>query len=221
MSAFLFYSQDKREAIKCRFPGIKNTEISRMLGKMWREATKDEKLPYIIHEGKERKKYKVEVEKWRGSKQEQAELFNHNDSNDSVPTFTAAESNDPINVEDGSELTSAGHHRFGIPEATSENGSSYYSSYGYPYPHHPHAYPNPYHHPYYGYYNYANPYYPPPQPTNHYCPHPPSSPAQNTRPSTPDDEVPSITLLKSPLRSRHPWDVFDDVEQEMCSNTLV
>jgi high mobility group protein B1 len=39
MSAFLFYSQDKRRSIKQANPGMRNTEISRVLGDMWKKAT--------------------------------------------------------------------------------------------------------------------------------------------------------------------------------------
>lgn len=65
MSAFLFFSQHKRRLIKEANPGMRNTEISRTLGQMWREASDEERAPHIEREAKEREKYKLEIAKWR------------------------------------------------------------------------------------------------------------------------------------------------------------
>jgi len=64
-SAFLYFSQDRRSEIKEKNPNILNTEVSRILGEMWRNATQDERQPYIVHEEKEREKYKKEIAAWR------------------------------------------------------------------------------------------------------------------------------------------------------------
>jgi hypothetical protein len=65
MSAFLFYSQDKRRIIKEQKPGIRNTEISKILGEMWKKASTEERAPHIEREATQREKYKVEIAKWR------------------------------------------------------------------------------------------------------------------------------------------------------------
>jgi len=65
MSAFLFFSQDKRRMIKGENPGMRNTEISRVLGEMWKEASDDQKSPHVEREAKERAKYKLDIAKWR------------------------------------------------------------------------------------------------------------------------------------------------------------
>lgn len=65
MSAFLFFSQDKRRAIKDANPDMRNTEISRVLGEMWKKATAEERAPHIEREAAEREKYKVAIAKWR------------------------------------------------------------------------------------------------------------------------------------------------------------
>jgi len=65
MSAFLFFSQDKRRIIKGENPGMRNTEISRILGEMWKNASDEEKSPHIEREAKERAKYKINIAKWR------------------------------------------------------------------------------------------------------------------------------------------------------------
>mmetsp|Transcript_1761 Transcript_1761/g.3083 ORF Transcript_1761/g.3083 Transcript_1761/m.3083 type:complete len:389 (-) Transcript_1761:267-1433(-) len=65
MSAFLYFSQDKRRRIKENNPSIRNTEVSRILGEMWRNASEDERRPHIEKEKEEREKYKVAIAKWR------------------------------------------------------------------------------------------------------------------------------------------------------------
>jgi hypothetical protein len=65
MSAFLYYSQEKRHEVKESFPDMKNTEVSRMLGEMWRNAPEEERKPHIDREKVEREKYKVEIASWR------------------------------------------------------------------------------------------------------------------------------------------------------------
>lgn len=73
MSAFLYYSQEKRREIKESNPELRNTEISRLLGKMWREAPDEERAPHIEKEKEEREKYKVRIEKWRNEYDERME----------------------------------------------------------------------------------------------------------------------------------------------------
>jgi high mobility group protein B3 len=65
MSAFLYYSQDKRRAIKDANPSLKNTEVSRILGDLWRNATDEDKKPHVDRELLEREKYKVSIADWR------------------------------------------------------------------------------------------------------------------------------------------------------------
>ena len=61
MSAFLFFSQDKRRIIKDANPGMRNTEISRVLGGMWKKASAEERAPHIEREATQREKYKIET----------------------------------------------------------------------------------------------------------------------------------------------------------------
>jgi hypothetical protein len=63
--AFLYFSQDRRGAIKDKNPGILNTDVSRILGEMWRNSTEEEKKPYRDHEAKVRGKYKTSIGQWR------------------------------------------------------------------------------------------------------------------------------------------------------------
>lgn len=65
MSAFLYFSQDKRRQIKEENPTIRNTEVSRILGELWRNASEEEKRPHVEKEKEEREKYKVAIADWR------------------------------------------------------------------------------------------------------------------------------------------------------------
>lgn len=69
MSAFLKYSQKRRSAVKEQNPDMSNTDVSRLLGEMWRNASSEERAPYVEQEELERAQYKAEIKKWR---QEQA-----------------------------------------------------------------------------------------------------------------------------------------------------
>lgn len=65
MSAFLYFSQGRRRQIKDANPSLKNTEVSRLLGEMWRNAPEEERRPHIEKEKEEREKYKVAIADWR------------------------------------------------------------------------------------------------------------------------------------------------------------
>ena len=65
MSAFLYFSQGKRAQIKAEHPELKNTDISRILGGLWRNAPPEERAPHIEKEHTERQKYKVAIAAWR------------------------------------------------------------------------------------------------------------------------------------------------------------
>jgi HMG (high mobility group) box len=65
MSAFLYFSQGKRSVIKQEKPEIKNTEVSRVLGEMWRNLTDEERAPHVDRERREREIYKIVIAEWR------------------------------------------------------------------------------------------------------------------------------------------------------------
>lgn len=71
MSAFLKFSQKRRSMVKERNPDMSNTDVSRLLGEMWRNASAAERAPYVEQEELERAAYKAEIQKWR---EEQAKL---------------------------------------------------------------------------------------------------------------------------------------------------
>ena len=71
MSAFLKFSKTRRKTVKEENPDVSNTDVSRLLGEIWRNASETEKAPYVEAEIVERNKYKEVMKKWR---EEQAQL---------------------------------------------------------------------------------------------------------------------------------------------------
>lgn len=65
MSAFLAYSRKRRSLVKEQHPELSNTDVSRLLGEMWRNASGDEREPYVHQEEREREIYKEEIKQWR------------------------------------------------------------------------------------------------------------------------------------------------------------
>ena len=101
MSAFLYFSQDKRRAIKEEYPGIKNTEVSKMLGAMWRKASTEDRQPFIEKELFERNKYKTAMTKWKrddAMRQENLKLqtAQHQQQMQKQPEVDAASIPEPI-----------------------------------------------------------------------------------------------------------------------------
>mmetsp|Transcript_41914 Transcript_41914/g.47432 ORF Transcript_41914/g.47432 Transcript_41914/m.47432 type:complete len:308 (-) Transcript_41914:5945-6868(-) len=89
MSAFLKFSKTRRKTVKEENPDVSNTDVSRLLGEVWRNASKVEKAPYVEAEIKERNKYKDVMKTWRDeqaqldavtrtSHESAAQIFRHN-----------------------------------------------------------------------------------------------------------------------------------------------
>jgi hypothetical protein len=70
-SAFLFFTQTKRSELQAANPTMKNTEVSRLLGDMWRKMTPEEKAPHLEFEMKARGDYQVALAEWKKQVQEQ------------------------------------------------------------------------------------------------------------------------------------------------------
>lgn len=65
MSAFLKFSQKTRPQVKKSNPNMTNTDVSRLLGEMWRTASPPEKQPFVDQEVVERAKYNDEQKTFR------------------------------------------------------------------------------------------------------------------------------------------------------------
>jgi len=69
MSAFLYFALIERPKIKEKNPDMANTDVSRLLGELWRAASEEDKRPFVEQEKKEREKYKVAMEEWKKQKE--------------------------------------------------------------------------------------------------------------------------------------------------------
>jgi len=69
MSAFLYFALIERPKIKEKNPDMVNTDVSRLLGELWRAASEEEKRPFVEKEKVEREKYKIAMEEWKKQKE--------------------------------------------------------------------------------------------------------------------------------------------------------
>ena len=63
-----------RPQLKRENPGMKNTEISKLLGQAWKVAPEDVRKPHIEREHREREDYKRRIAKWRKERKEEENL---------------------------------------------------------------------------------------------------------------------------------------------------
>jgi hypothetical protein len=85
MSAFLKYSQSRRALVKLQNPDMSNTDVSRLLGEMWRLASEREKRPYVEEEEeRERALYKQDTAAFRAqmARIDAASRTRHDDGDD-------------------------------------------------------------------------------------------------------------------------------------------
>jgi hypothetical protein len=73
---------------------MKTTEISRILGQLWNDASEDEKRPFIEREEIEREEYKKKMDSWKRKKeiQDQEQSLKSLDSNESDDDWSISES---------------------------------------------------------------------------------------------------------------------------------
>lgn len=69
MSAFLDFAQDKRAKVRAANPDMANTDVSRELAKVWKEAPQEVRQVHIEKEAKLRAEYKVAIAEWRAKNQ--------------------------------------------------------------------------------------------------------------------------------------------------------
>lgn len=155
MSAFLYFSQEKRSMIKEQNPGLKNTEISRVLGQMWKNAPEAERTPHIEHEKMEREKYKAEMATWREKEEERKALIREKNE-EQLQNYTSRppkvmyeERTEPI------PLSVASHHN---PASNDEHYGQYHNAYSgyYPPPSYSYAGNSEVSHPHYNPSHYQN-----------------------------------------------------------------
>jgi len=69
MSAYLSFSNLKRAEVKAKHPSADNSEISRILAQMWKDATDDERNEYVEKEHLLRQEYKTDMAEWSRRKE--------------------------------------------------------------------------------------------------------------------------------------------------------
>jgi len=74
-SAFLNYSQTRRTALIEENPHVKNTDISKLLGKEWKAVPQEVRQPHIDKEAREREAYHKKISAWRKQKLKAKETF--------------------------------------------------------------------------------------------------------------------------------------------------
>jgi hypothetical protein len=67
-SAFLYFSQVMRPKLQIEHTGVKNTEISKMLGKLWKSISHECKEVYQDRERSSRAHYKAQTKAWTDKK---------------------------------------------------------------------------------------------------------------------------------------------------------
>jgi structure-specific recognition protein 1 len=73
LSAFMFFSNDKREQIKTENPGIAFGEVGKKLGELWKTLTDDDKAPYNAKAEEDKGRYAIELEAYNKKKAGAAE----------------------------------------------------------------------------------------------------------------------------------------------------
>lgn len=68
MSAYLAFSNQRRAALKTKYPNASNADLSKMLAKTWKEAPLEVKNVYIEEEARLRAQYIVDIAPWKNKK---------------------------------------------------------------------------------------------------------------------------------------------------------
>jgi len=134
-SAFLLFTQGKRQEIKNLNPGTKNTEISRILGQLLHTMPEEKKRPHIEREIVERERYKTAMAEWR-RQQEMILLTGKVDGTASTPPSNgdgdAGRKVPPVSLEDvaGSRMQGSCGDDYNTHSYTSKNRGASQSDYG-------------------------------------------------------------------------------------------
>jgi hypothetical protein len=122
MSAFLKYSQTRRSIVKEENPDMSNTDVSRLLGEMWRNASPRERAPYVEQEKRERDIYNKDIARWRAEQNRlDAQSRTSHQSVQQMGDYRIPSDNDSRN---------SFHHEYRLPSIDSYGAQ--YSSRGHP-----------------------------------------------------------------------------------------
>eukprot|EP00456_Euglypha_rotunda_P035166 TRINITY_DN2710_c0_g1_i9.p1 TRINITY_DN2710_c0_g1~~TRINITY_DN2710_c0_g1_i9.p1 ORF type:complete len:178 (-),score=55.68 TRINITY_DN2710_c0_g1_i9:22-555(-) len=70
LTAWMYYGQERRPKLKAKHPDMKQSEILQIMGKEWKELSKDEKKPFDEQAAKDKKRYEKEKKIGRAVQQE-------------------------------------------------------------------------------------------------------------------------------------------------------
>jgi hypothetical protein len=153
MSAFLSFAQKRRVNVRRDYPNFDNTEVSRELAKMWKEAPESVRRKYIEDELGLRQQYKVAIAEWRAK--EDADAMNQRHQREKVaikrlttiPSFSEErdKTSAKIPANEGSPshavVSASAHSQYAAFSSMYQNGGyltggypnqSYYGGYSYP-----------------------------------------------------------------------------------------
>ena len=128
MSAYLAFSNSRRAIATKENPVATNSEISKILSKMWKEAPQEVKQKYIDEEAELREEYKVAMTKWKKEAKERkrttrkavaAEAKKTKDSDDEITIKNSTYH------EEATPMSHAAH--LPLPGTVGDNASSSYS----------------------------------------------------------------------------------------------
>jgi len=67
-SGFLYFSQEKRPALKKQNPSATVGDLAKLLGKEWKKMTEADKKPFETLAGEDRKRYDREMKEYQSKK---------------------------------------------------------------------------------------------------------------------------------------------------------
>ena len=84
LSAYIYFSQERREQIKKENPKMPVTHVMKEVSNRWSAMTKDEKEPYIVEAREDKKRYEQELLQMKGKPVEEVPLIKKNTENESI-----------------------------------------------------------------------------------------------------------------------------------------
>jgi len=65
-TAYMQYCNETRKAVQEKNPGLKMTEVAKIIGSSWKDLTDDDKKPYQIMAAKDKERYERDQAKYDG-----------------------------------------------------------------------------------------------------------------------------------------------------------
>ena len=68
LSAYFFYIQERREALKKEKPNLENKELIKTMGEEWNKLSDEEKKPYVKKAEADKKRYQEDMKAYEKNK---------------------------------------------------------------------------------------------------------------------------------------------------------